>query len=581
MRRGLIALLCLAFALRIAGLGHSLPYKYVADTHVVRGALGMAQEKTLAPAPNKYTSYPYLLPMLLLPQYGTLYAGGKVLGVYRDAQDFGNRMIDDPTPLYWIARLLTTVLGVLAVIGTHRIVRRALGKHRGRDALLAAFFVATSLMLIHLGKDTRPWIAITAFTVFAADRTLSWLRAVTSGDGAAHWKRAFAMGACAGLAFASHQAGGLAVLLPAAAVLVRLRVTPRVAIVGGVVSALAFGGVSLLLGYPYLLVGHSGDVAVEAGEGTAGQFDLGGQSMRTEAFGAARLAETAIGFFGFEPALILFAFAGIFALRHVRFRPGALATVALHPLAVVVLFHFYGGTHTRYLSPAIPLLAVFAALGARAALARGGWVRAVALGLLALPVVQALRLDYVMSRTDTRTEFLATVARHAPEGATIAVEGYGPPLRFAASAVERLASFDQGVSRVEQREAALEAPVDATRPPYSVVPLERFYEFQSAWPHQWLYRGDDPAHPIEKPIERFLDEVGAKFLVMVDRWPGGPRNSALDEIVARRGAVVASLTPYDGAAPREALLPMDPEFAATAIWKVNRPGPELKLVQLR
>lgn len=581
MRRVMGLVLGLAFVLRFVGIDFSLPHRFVADTHVVRGALGMAQEKTLAPPPNKYTSYPYLLPMLLLPQYGALYAVGRVTGEYQDATDFGNKMIDDPTPLYRIARFMTTVFGLLTVLFTHRIVRRALGKHRIREADLAAYLVATSLLLVHLGKDVRPWVPVAAFTALTADRTLAWLRCTLQSrraDGV--WRRGALMGACAGLAFACHQAGGLAVILPATAVIARLRAVPRAAIGAAFASAIGFGITALLFGVPYYLTGHSTDVAV-SDTTTEGQFNLGGQSVRAEALGFDRFAETALGFASYEPVLLICALVGLLGLRHTRFRIGALPTVLVFPLVLCVLFLCYSGTHTRYLTPAIPLLAVFGGIGASAMLDRRGLARVIALVLLVVPTVQALRYDWVLSRADTRTEFLSQVAKVVPEGAVVALESHGPPLRYSQSAVARLEAFGQWASRAETREAAGETPRTPDRPPYSVVPLERFYEFQSAWPHQWLARGDDPARPVEKPIEVFLDEVGAEYLITVDRFPGAPRNSALDDVLARRGELLAQLAPSEDEQLSEAKLPMDPEVPGTAIWKVHRPGPLLKLWSIR
>jgi hypothetical protein len=571
-RSALLFLLLLAAALRVAGLTHSLPYKYVADTHVVVGALGMAQDRDLAPPPKKYTTYPYLLPYLLLPQFAALYAGGRATGAYPDAASFAAAVTDDPTPLYLLARTTITLFGLLAVFAIYRLGRRMLGR---REAWIAGYLVATSLMLLHLGKDVRPWVAIAALVALTAERAFAFVEAPTL-------RRALVMGLCAGLSAACHQAGAIAALVPLAAGIalwVRDRGALGTALRGGIVAALAFGGAALLLGYPYLLRGHRADVAV-SDDVTASQVDLGGQSLRPDAIGLSRFAETASGFLGFEPALVLLALLALVHYRHLGFQRGSAPLVWLLPLATFGFFLFYGGTHVRYLSPAIPLLALPAAAVARRLLDGGAVAKLAAIVLLALPLVQALRLDFVMSREDTRTSFLREVAAQVPEGSTIAVEGYGPPLRFAPAAIERLHRHDQWADRSEQREADGLAPLTADRPPYDVIPLERFYEFQSAWPHQWLARGDEPAAPIEKPIETFLDEERAQYLVAVDRWPGGARNSALDEVLARRGRLLAAELPHGEAASLEALLPMDPEFAATAIWKVHRPGPALRLYRV-
>lgn len=576
-----IVLLLLALGVRAVGLGHSLPYRYVADTHVIRGALGMAQTKDLAPPPNVYTSYPYLLPYLLLPQFGALYVGGKVTGAWTDAQDFGRKMIDDPTALYWIARALITAFGVLAVGLTYRIARRALDE---RCAFVAAYLVATSLLLVHLGKDARPWVALAALVAFTAERTLAYVRAPSA-------KRAIWMGVGAGLCIACHQAGGLAVLLPASGVLARILAAKdepslwrrlSIPLRDGVISALLFGATALLIGFPYLLKSRSANVGVESKSFENERIDVGGQSFATEAFGLARFEETALGFIGFEPLMVICAGLGLLAVARRRYRFGSFPVIAIYPFAVIVLFLFYGGTHTRYLSTAVPLLAVIASVPLARALAGTGWKRVTAMLLLAFPLIQVARLDYVMSHTDTRTAFLPAIAEQVPEHSVVALESYGSPLRFDASAVERLMSFGQWASRAEGQEASLVTPISNDRPPYSVVPLERFYEFASLWPHQWLT--PDPADPtkrVEKPIETFLDEVGAQYLVAADRRPGAARNSALDEVLARRGEKVAQIAPYSGSPPGEALLPMDPEFPLTAIWKVSRPGPHLTLWRIR
>ncbi len=82
-----------------------------------------------------------------------------------------------------------------------------------------------------------------------------------------------------------------------------------------------------------------------------------------------------------------------------------------------------------------------------------------------------------MTREDTRTEFLRTIATRVPHGARIAVEGYGPPLRFAPESLTLLSGPAQWTSRAEQREAALLTPLTPDRPSYVVVPLERFPVF--------------------------------------------------------------------------------------------------------
>lgn len=565
-----VAVVVLAAGLRLIGLDHGLPHRYVPDTHMVRGALGMAKTKDLAPPAGTFTSYPYLMPYLLLPCYAALYAGGRVLGEYRDAADFGDKVTDDPTPLYVIANAWIFVLGVLGVVFAYRLARRILGE---RDAAIVAYLVATSFLLVHLGKSARPWVPMVTFVVLAAERAVAYAQDPTR-------KRAVWLGIATGLAGAVHQAGMLAVLLPFGAIVGRARKDGIASIVTrGSLAALAFGVTVVLLGHPYVLRGRDTSVGVsEAAERDAETMNFGGQGVALDAFGLDRVRETVVGFIGAEPALLILAALGALAGWRVLRERGVALAVLLYPAAVLVLFVFYAGTHTRYLVTAVPFLALLGAIAVRR-LWGSTPGRVLACVLLATPLVGALRLDWLMTREDTRTEFLRTIATRVPHGARIAVEGYGPPLRFAPESLTLLSGPAQWTSRAEQREAALLTPLTPDRPSYVVVPLERFYQFASVWPQQW-WEWKAPGDP-EKPVETFLDEHAIRYLVMVDRAPGAPRNSALDDVVARRGSALARLEPFGASGAVEARLPMDPDVAWRAIWSVHRTGPQLTLWELR
>lgn len=575
MKRVLWAVLAAALLLRALPIMHSLPEKYVPDTHVVNGALGMAKSKDLAPSAGTYTSYPYLLPYLLLPAYVGLYGVGRVAGWWSSAEQFGDSIIDDPTPVHLVARGLVLLFGLLGVWLTYRIGKRAMGRRIG---ILAALFSCSSFLMVHLSQSARPWVPVTALVLLTAERSLAFARQPTK-------KRALLMGVCAGLAAACHQSGALAVLLPASAALPRLRRDPVGVLSFGLLSALAFGGTALVTGYPYLLRGvddgatsapetvddaQKSDKDPDSPEASVG---LGGQGFAFDAFGTRRLRETGLGFVLAEPALLLLALIGLpRGLRRLRQRRTA-SVVLVYPAVLLGLFLFYEGTHVRYLAPAVPFLALFAASGVRTLWSRAA-LRPVALVLMALPFVLVARLDQVVLRENTRTEMADRIAELVPAGATIAVESYGPPLRFGPDAWRRLVDDESWTTRQEEREAAGLAPLDPRRPPYDVVPLERYYRFQSVWPHQWLGTG-------ERPIEAFLDQVGATWLVTSDRDPAGEPNSALIEVLARRGERVTEVLPGAGAPPAHANLPMDPPTPWIDLFQVDRPGPALILWRLR
>ncbi|MFG0317586.1 MAG: glycosyltransferase family 39 protein [Planctomycetota bacterium JB042] len=576
MKHALWFVLAAALLVRAVPIGHSLPEKYVPDTHVVNGALGMAKSKSLVPPAGEYTSYPYLLPYLLLPAYVALYAGGRATGAWSSAEEFGNAIVDDPTAVHGIARGLVLLFSLLSVVLAYRVGKRAMGRPA---AVLAALATAGSFLLVHLSHSARPWIPMTAMVLLTAERSLAYARRPTT-------KRAVQMGIAVGLAAACHQTGALAVLLPASAALPRIGRTPGRVVKAGIVSAAAFLLTALLTGYPYLLRGAEGgavsapetvDDAVASDkdpEATEASVGLGGQGFSFESLGTARLGENALGLLLAEPVLLLLALIGLpRGLRRLRDRRCA-AVVLVYPVALFLLFLFYAGTHVRYFAPAVPFLALFAAVGLRV-LWRRPSLRWGAGALLLLAWSPVVRLDRILLREDTRTRMASTIADVVPAGATIAVEAYGPPLRFGPAAWARLSQDGKWTTRREERQAAGLAAETPGRPSYDVVPLERYYRFQSVWPHQWLGEG-------EKPIESFLDEVGATWLVTSDRTPGGPPNSALIEVLERRGERVAVESPSRGdALPAHANLPMDPPTPWPDVFVVERPGPRLVLWRLR
>ena len=64
---GLFLLLFSSASLRLFPIQHGLPDNHVPDTHVVKAALGMAQDRDLIPPVGRWSTYPNLLPYVLLP----------------------------------------------------------------------------------------------------------------------------------------------------------------------------------------------------------------------------------------------------------------------------------------------------------------------------------------------------------------------------------------------------------------------------------------------------------------------------------------------------------------------------------
>ena len=89
-------------------------------------------------------------------------------------------------------------------------------------------------------------------------------------------------------------------------------------------------------------------------------------------------------------------------------------------------------------------------------------------------------------------------------------------------------------------------------------------------------------HGLEKlgssPAE-VLSSLGVTHLLLVNRHRRGPDRNLLRELVAGREPLF-EVDPSGGGRLGEARLPMEMEFAATAIWRVERAGPWAALYEL-
>ena len=192
-------------SLRLWPLDHGMPENYVPDTHVVKNALGMARDKNPVPELREYGStYPNLIPYLLLPAYGAQFAIGRVTGAWGGAQEFGQRLMVEPSRAHRTARRILALLSCLAPAIAYRAAR-AMGL--GAGAWGAAYLVATSLLHVHLSTQERPWALMATFLLLAC-----WPAALYAQQGGRRYLL-FAGLAAAGAA-ASHQSGLLVLGVP-------------------------------------------------------------------------------------------------------------------------------------------------------------------------------------------------------------------------------------------------------------------------------------------------------------------------------------------------------------------------------
>ena len=565
MAGGLLLLVVLALGLRARAVEHGMPRNYVPDTHMVRSALGMAQDKDPAPPVGKYSTYPNLVPYALLPLYASHFALGLSSERWANTQSYGHHILEHPDEVHRIARWLTVVLGSLTILAIF-FAARAMGLREG--AWMAAFLVATGLMHMHFSVQERPWIAMVAFTALA-----TWPAALHAVGGRKRYL--LLSGAAAALAASCHQSGLLSLAIPGLAwafsplswsseLIKRLR--------WGTMCVLLFLGITLVLGYPSYLV-HGMPTADQTIGADTADASVGGQSInfgrRWESF-----PRLALALFGYEPVILLLGLAGLVPFLRRR----AALPAGIYALGWGAFFMTHSSDHVRYLLPLAVLLALPAGLCAETLWRRGPAARIV-LGLLALvPLVQTWRLGTLLSRDDTRVEGEALLAE-MPPGAFVAIDRYGPLTDQNETSLELLASLrDMTGSSLYTREARR---YQALRLGLGVEPGHRVFYVHD------LFEMDERASTVRLRVGledlgetpgQALRRLGLTHLLLVNRLRSGSEENLLAPLVAGREPQRV-IDPAAGGGV-EVRLPMELEFPLTSLWRLERPGPWMGLYEL-
>src|SRR5438128_6832289 len=125
-----LAVLLIGCGLRLYGIRHDLPHHFDIDEPLfVSHAVLILNTRDLNPhwfgPPASTTIY------ALCAVYTCLYVGGRTLGRIRDAADFRNLFLTDPTAFYLSGRLVSALVGVATILAVWFIVHRLLGRWAG------------------------------------------------------------------------------------------------------------------------------------------------------------------------------------------------------------------------------------------------------------------------------------------------------------------------------------------------------------------------------------------------------------------------------------------------------------------
>lgn len=402
------ALLLGAFLLRIVGIRHGLPFAFNPDEelHFVPHAAAAA-DGDLNPG---YYENPSALTYLLAVVFRMAFLG----------DDLTQRLADDPTTVFTLARVVVAVLGTALVA----LVYAAATRFADRTvALVAAAIVAFAFLPVFYSHQALNDV-ITLLPVTVA--LVASLAAYERGG----WRPFVLAGAAVGVAVGTkYLAAPMAVVVALAAV---LRVVERKDRPGPVLAVLCASGAACMAGLfalnPYLLLDFG--VFVD-------QF--AGQSSQA---GTAKLGQAGTAW-TYYPTTLLWGL-GLLPLGFAAVGAGVLFRrnrgQALLLVTFPVLLYLYLATQDRFFArwmlPAYPALAILAGLGVRAAgehlrdrLSGSGFRRlgavavpSLAVVVLAQPLADAVRSDVVLTRTDTRTAARAWVVDHLTDGDRLVLE---------------------------------------------------------------------------------------------------------------------------------------------------------------
>ncbi len=578
----LSVLVILPAALRLAPIRHGLPRDYVPDTHLVNQALGMARDKDPVPPVGRYSTYPNLLAYALLPVYAGQYALGRATGEWSGAGEYGHVLLEHPERAHLPARILFALIAACAPWLVFRAAREA-GLRQG--AWCAARLCATGLAFVLLSTHERPWAPLVTFVALAM-----WLAVRHVRTGAL--RDLVLCAAACGLAFATHQAGGLALVLAGAAWAVTtfapLAPTsaprPLQRFGRGVIAVAVFVVVALLLGYPFLLVhGRTPSDAISGSDlGQPMGPSLGGQGMPV-GLNLASIPVMLRAFLAYDPVLLACGLVGAWSARRRRELWPVLALAA----AWTLVFTTNRNAHLRYLLPLAAPAALLGGLALERLVGQGAAParRLAAALLLAFPLVQATRLDVVLAGPDTRAE--AELRLFAlPVGSKVAIDRYGPDVPLDRASLEELARLraelagreDDGKDLLRAREghrlALLEAGLDGRAGPgVRALRVEDLIEFPVGEAPR--VRGESERSPLAE-----LRARGCTHLLVVERERLQGALSPWSELDSDASALWVIDPAGEGGHADDARLPTETEQGLFGLWRVGRPGPRLELVEL-
>jgi len=170
--RWLLAILVIAFLIRVIGVQYALPFRTNLDElGPVNSALKMIELKTLIPSLHSgifnylltyppymsYTYIPFFLIFLVIKFFQFLFIGGN----FTDIEMFKLFLLGDRSVFFIIARAVSALFGTATVFLVYKTAKNIFNKEK--IALFSATFLSFSFLHVSFSHVARHWIYVTFF----------------------------------------------------------------------------------------------------------------------------------------------------------------------------------------------------------------------------------------------------------------------------------------------------------------------------------------------------------------------------------------------------------------------------------
>ncbi|MBA3638736.1 MAG: glycosyltransferase family 39 protein [Acidobacteria bacterium] len=563
---GLAFIATTAFALRVFGLQYGLPAVYNPDEVAIMARALSFAKGTLNPHNFLYpTLYFYVLFGWVGAYLGAVWlAGGMSTVAELQALYFTN-----PTGIYTAGRLLGAGCGTASVIAVYHLGQRLFDRRVG---LVAAIFLAVAPLAVrdsHYVKHDIPATLAVIVALIAIVRI--WPHTPEAGR---LRNDVIVAGTACGVAYSTHYYCIFLALPLLWAIVQRWRadgwhVVFRHTVSAGIISAVVFFALS-----PFLLV----EPIVAWRDITANREIVVDRALETGAFVPARRYAEMLWTDSMGRAVI--ALAGVGAMWMLASSPARAILIALFPLGFLA-FITNTAPASRYLNPALPFLAIYAAWALARLADRFGapgpalWIVAGAIAVS--PLTASLRSGAFFRTDDTRTLARRYIETNLPAGTTVLIQPYSVPLMASKeSMVEALTRNLGGTAR-----ASTKFQIQLGLEPYP-APSYRLI---------WLGRGGldaekiyvDPAQLGGSDGIAALKQLGVTYIVLKRYNAVDPELRPLLAELSRRGRLVAEFTPFRAGLSAAELARVEPFLHNTDTRiddALERPGPPLEIWQL-